>query len=137
MDIECLANETTIRPRLAELRPLEPRGKQIQRKLPLEEVRQLIARYLAGATVLELAEAFGVHRTTARTLLERNQVRRRRRVWTSALTDRAVALYAEGRSCASIGHQLNVAPETVRQGLLGAGITLRRPGRPAGRHPGR
>ena len=137
VDIECLAQESTVRPRPPERRPRRPRDNHVQRQLPLEEVQQLIARYLAGATVQELADAFEVHRTTALTLLERNQIPRRGRVWTAELTDRAVALYADGLSCASIGRQLRVAPETVRKGLLAVGITLRRPGRSTWQLPGR
>jgi hypothetical protein len=44
--------------------------------------------------------------------------------------ERAVTLYASGLSCTSIGKELNVNPETVRQALLKAGVAMRRPGRP-------
>ena len=44
---------------------------------------------------------------------------------------RAVSSYASGYSCASIGKELQVNPETVRQALLKAGVGMRRPGRPS------
>jgi len=115
--------------------PARPRGhpsrprKQDQRRLSAGEASQLIAQYQAGATTLELAKAHGIHRTTVLALLERNQVSRRGRVWTPDLTERALRLNAQGRSCATIAHQFEVNPETVRQRLLRAGVTLRPRGR--------
>ncbi|HMK63658.1 MAG TPA: helix-turn-helix transcriptional regulator, partial [Acidimicrobiales bacterium] len=58
---------------------------------------------------------------------------RRGPVWSSKLTEEALRLYGEGCSCASIGRQLKINPETVRQHLLAAGQKLRRPGRPSPR----
>jgi len=104
--------------------------KQVQRRLSSAEIERLIAKYLAGATVVDLAEAYGIHRTTALALLERNQIARRGRVWGPELTEQAIGLYTEGRSCAAIARQFRVNPETVRRRLLAAGVELRRSGRP-------
>ena len=112
-------------------RRVRPEGsRQVQRRLPPEEVEELVADYLAGATALALAGKHSIHRTTVLALLERHQVSRRGRVLTPDHIERAVSLYASGRSCASIGKELHVNPETVRQPLLKAGVALRRPGRP-------
>ena len=78
-----------------------------------------------------LAGKHSIHRTTVLALLERHRVSRRGRVLTPDHIERAVSLYASGRSCASIGKELQVNPETVRQALLKAGVAMRRPGRPS------
>jgi DNA-binding NarL/FixJ family response regulator len=95
-----------------------------------EEIEELVAAYLAGATALALAGKHSIHRTTVLALLERHQVARRGRVLTPGHIERAVSAYASGRSCASIAKDLKVNPETVRQALLKAGVAMRRPGGP-------
>jgi transposase-like protein len=114
------ANPTAVRP-----------PKQHQRRLPPEEAEELVAAYLAGATALTLAGKNSIHRTTVLALLERHQVSRRGRVLTPNHIERAVSSYASGRSCSSIGKELQVNPETIRQALLKAGVAMRRPGRPS------
>ena len=105
-------------------------SRQVQRRLPPEEIEELVASYLAGATALALAGKHSIHRTTVLALLERRRVSRRGRVLTPDHVERAVSLYASGRSCASIGKELQVNPETIRQALLKDGVAMRRPGRP-------
>jgi hypothetical protein len=112
-------------------RRVPPDGsRQVQRRLSPEEVEELVAAYVAGATALALAAKHSIHRTTVLALLERHQVSRRGRVLTPEHIEQAVSSYASGRSCASIGNEFQVNPETVRQALLKAGVTIRRPGRP-------
>ena len=89
-----------------------------------------MAAYLAGATALALASKHSIHRTTVLAVLERHKVSRRGRVLTPDHIERAVSSYALGCSCASIGKDLRVNPETVRQALLKAGVAMRKPGRP-------
>lgn len=108
-------------------------SKQAQRRLPPEEIEELVASYLAGATAVVLAGKHSVHRTTVLAILERHRVSRRGRVLTRDHIERAVSLYSSGRSCASIGKEFGVNPETVRQALLKAGAAMRRPGRPSTR----
>jgi hypothetical protein len=84
---------------------------------------------VAGATALALAGKHSIHRTTVLGLLERHQVPRRGQVMTPDHFERAVTLHASGLSRASIGKELNVNPETVRQALFKAGVAMRRPGR--------
>ena len=61
-------------------RRVPPDGsRQVQRRLPPEEIRELVAAYLAGATALALAGKHSIHRTTVLALLERHQVSRRGR----------------------------------------------------------
>ncbi len=104
-------------------------SKQVQRRLPPEEIEELVDGYVAGATAIALAGKHSIHRNTVLALLERHQVARRGRVLTSEHIKRAVSLYASGRSCASIAKKLHVNPETVRQALLKTGVAMRRPGR--------
>jgi len=106
-------------------------SRQVQRRLPPEEIEELVASYLAGATALALADKHSIHRTTVLALLERHRVSRRGRVLTRDHAERAVSLYASGNSCASIGKEIKVNPETIRQALLKAGVIMRRPGRPS------
>ncbi len=104
-------------------------SRQVQCRLPPEEIEQLVASYLAGATALALAGKHSIHRTTVLALLER-RVSRQGRVLTPGHIERAVSSYASGRSCASIGKELQVNPETVCPALLKAGVAMRRRGRP-------
>ncbi len=103
-------------------------SRRVQRRLPPAEIEELIAGYVAGATAIALAGKHSIHRTTVLALLERHRVSRRGRVLTPDHVERAVSLYASGRSCASIGKELQVNPETIRQALLKAGVAMRRPG---------
>ena len=107
-------------------------SRQVQRRFLPEEIEELVAGYVAGATAVVLAAKHPIHRTTVLALLERHQVSRRGRgrVLTPGHIERAVSRYASGRSCASIGKELQVNPEMVRQALLKAGVAMRRPGRP-------
>jgi len=105
-------------------------SRQVQRRLPPEEIEELVADYLGGATALALAGKHSIHRTTVLALFERHRVSRRGRVLTPDHIERAVTLYASGLSCASVGREFQVNPETVRRALLKAGTAMRRPGRP-------
>ena len=110
-------------------RRIAPDGsRQVQRRLPPETIEELVAGYLAGATALVLAAKHSIHRTTVLALLERHRVSRRGRVLTPDHIERAVTLYVSGLSCASIGGELQVNPETVRQALLKAGVPCAGPG---------
>jgi len=112
-------------------RRVPPDGsRKVQRRLAPEEIEELVANYLAGATAVALAGKHSVHRTTVLALLERHRVSRRGRVLTPHHIERAVSSNASGRSCASIGKGLRVNPETFGQALLKAGVAMRRPGRP-------
>jgi len=104
-------------------------SRQVQRRLPPEEIEELVASYLAGVTAIARADKYSIHRTTVLALLERHQVSRRGRVLTPDHIEQAVSLYASGGSCASIGKELQVNPETIRQALLKAGVAMRSPGR--------
>ena len=106
------------------------RPHQAQRRLGEPDVDKLVEAYSGGATVLQLATRYQIQRTTVLALLEKKGVPRRGRVWSYDLNKQATRLYTEGISCGSIGRDLRVTPETVRQHLMKAGVALRRSGRP-------
>lgn len=71
-------NLVSDRPRLAKVE-LESGGYQGSRRLTGEEQPRLVSDYQAGQSVYDLAETFGIHRTTVAVLLRRNGVELRYR----------------------------------------------------------
>jgi DNA-directed RNA polymerase specialized sigma24 family protein len=95
------------------------------RQLGSEQVEQLIACYHSGATVYELATAFGIERRTVSAILHRHDVPMRRRGPTDEEAEDAERLYLQGWSLARIGNRMKVAADTVRKCLLDRGVTMR------------
>lgn len=103
----------------------------VQRRLGPDEVTELVAAYRQGVPVAELAASFRVNRTTVLGHVRRHGVpRRNRRALLQVDVDRAVKLYAEGRSAEWLAEELRVAPTTVRRALKDAGVSLGPRGRP-------
>ncbi len=106
-------------------RPTRPR--QQQHRLGPDEARELLVAYEAQASIDELAELFGINRSTVFAILEREGARQRR----VGIIDRNFAearrLYERGWSTVTIAQHFGVTAETVRRHLLNAGITMRRP----------
>jgi DNA-directed RNA polymerase specialized sigma24 family protein len=110
------------------------RNLQRQRRLDPAEVRALVDAYVAGATVPELVDRFGIHRTTVLDHLKRNDIRRRPQV--RKLSDRQVAeaaeLYSNGLSTVKVAAMFDVNADTVRKALHRTGVEVRPArGRPA------
>ena len=108
--------------------PLEPIPrtiKQKQRRLRGAEIDKLVADYLIGATVYELAEQFGVHRSTVSDVLERRGVARRFGPLSPAQIAIAASLYGGGLSLAKVGKQLGCQATTVRDALAKVGVEIR------------
>jgi DNA-binding CsgD family transcriptional regulator len=93
--------------------------------LSATEVAALVDDYRAGATAVELASRFGIHRTTVVHHLQRNGVTMRGRGLDEGQVDHAVQLYRQGWSLARIGARLGVDAHTVRTALLGRGVQMR------------
>jgi DNA-binding CsgD family transcriptional regulator len=75
----------------------------------------------------ELADRWGLHRTTVAGHLRRAGVALRRRgIPTERLTE-AISLYGEGWSCQRLAERFGCDDETVRQALKRTGVTLRAP----------
>jgi hypothetical protein len=99
--------------------------RQVQRRLNIDEVDDLVRRYRAGAKVGELAANFGVHRDTVSEILDRQGVARRQKGLAPELLSELIALYRSGSSLATIGAKMSVAPGTVALVLRKAGTPLR------------
>lgn len=84
-------------------------------KLQRDQADALVDAYAAGASFSHLAKVFGIHRQTANAHLQRRGITIRPE--TSPLTDeqsdRAVELYGQGSSAASIGSRLGVDASTI------------------------
>jgi transposase-like protein len=106
-------------------KPISRTIKQIQRRLRGPEIDELVAGYQGGATVYELAEQFGVHRSTVSDVLERQGVARRFGPLSPAQVATASSLYEGGLSLAKVGQQLGCHATTVREALTKAGVEIR------------
>lgn len=95
------------------------------RRLTSTHVGQLVAGYIAGATVYELADQFGIDRKTVSRTLHRNQVSMRMVSLTTEQIDEAVRLYEVGWSTSRIGDRLKVDARTVHRRLRDRGVRLR------------
>jgi transposase len=120
----------TLRRKLPDLdAPPEPTPKRAKpgrtRRLPDDQVRQLIEDYKSGATVYELGDQFGIERRTVSAILHRHGVPMRRRGLSEEQIDDAIRLYNQGWSLARIAARMDVAAGTVRQRLHERGVTMR------------
>lgn len=88
---------------------------------------QLIAAYTAGDSVEQLAERFGVHRTTVIAHLDRRKIERRTAptAWDHAALTAAAASYVSGESLAAVAARFGVDPSTVANRFRRAGIAIR------------
>ena len=96
-------------------------------RLDTVAVAELIASYRTGTNINELAERFGVHRTTVACLLRRHGVDVRAVGLSPSQVRDAARLYREGWSLARIGKKFGVDDMTVRRHLLLAGVVMRSP----------
>jgi N-acyl-L-homoserine lactone synthetase len=94
-------------------------------RLDAPATAELIAAYLAGARLKDLAGLFGVHRTTVSSILARHGVELRPVGMSLDQVDHAARLYREGWSLARIGEKVGVDDMTVRRYLLLAGVVMR------------
>ncbi|MGH9086740.1 MAG: hypothetical protein ACRDYZ_01275 [Acidimicrobiales bacterium] len=102
----------------------------VQRRLGLDAVAELVAFYIQGAPVEELAASYRINRTTVLGHVRRHGVPKRdRRALRQADVERAAKLDADGRSAEWVAGELRVAASTVRRALQDAGVTLRPKGR--------
>lgn len=113
-------------------RRAQPRQLQVQRRLDEAAVLELVRRYVAGESVVMLARAFGLHRTTVLEHLERRGVPRRQ--VTAKLSPSQVVQAAEryraGWSVKDLAADFGVGSETMRTTLVAAGVVMRPKGRP-------
>ena len=97
------------------------------KRLDAPAVAELIDGYRGGAKVKDLAQRFGVHRTTVTCLLRRHGVQLRPVGLSPGQLCVATRLYREGWSLAKLGEEFGVDDMTVRRYLLLADGAMRSP----------
>lgn len=97
----------------------------VQRRLHKTEIADLVRQYRQGATVYELADSFGIHRTTVSDHLRRQCVRLRGHRMTGSEIDQAAALYQAGLSLARVGERLGFDGKTIMNALHAKGVRMR------------
>ena len=110
--------------------PREEKGRlsnPCQRRLSPADIDDLISTYQAGATISQLANEFGIHRTTVTGHLDRNGIPRHhdQTVWDDGLLRQAAKLYATGLSLADVADQFGIDAQTVANRFRRAGVSVR------------
>jgi len=101
--------------------------RQVQRRLRPSEIDQLLAAYLAGDLVRDIAARFGLSRTTViGHVTRRGLPHRADNDWTPDELAAAASLYAAGHSLAEVGLRLGVNASTVANRFRNAGTPIRR-----------
>lgn len=103
------------------------RKRQVQRRLSEIEAAELVAAYVDGASMRELARRFSVHRTTVASLLSRAGVDPRQRGIPPEQLAEAIRRYEQGWSLQRLAECYDCDDETVRQTLKRNGVLLRKP----------
>lgn len=110
----------------AAVRPKIRTSPRTARRLESQEIDALVWAYSNGATVYELAQEFGIHRSTVSVVLEREGVARRQRLLDGDRLLLARDLYTAGNTLAQVGQVLGVSRSTVAHTLKSEGVQLRR-----------
>lgn len=87
----------------------------------------MVARYSAGETSTALAKEHGVAKSTILGILREANIVVRRQPLTTEQVSEAVKLYDSGLSLSQVADHLRVNQETMRVGIIKAGVTLRPP----------
>ena len=109
--------------------PLASNGLKSQTSLSYPNRQKLLDAYASGMPVKQIAERFGVHRTTITQIAASAGVTMRNQPLSPAVQEEASCLYDSGLSLAQVAERLKVAPSAVRTAVLATGRTIR----PAGR----
>jgi hypothetical protein len=104
-----------------------PNPYRTMRRLQSSELDELEAAYRAGATTRQLADQFGIHRTTIGQHLRVRGIDTQPPGLKSDDVPTAAALYRAGWSLARLGDKFGTTDDTVRAHLLKAGVRMRGP----------
>jgi lambda repressor-like predicted transcriptional regulator len=96
-----------------------------QTLLRAEQVDDLVARYRDGATLVQLASRFGIHRRTVAEHLTRREVPIRRTGIDSSRFNEVADLYDSGLTLAEVGLKVGAGPDAVRRALVEHGVPIR------------
>ena len=105
--------------------PVATQALKSQTRLSYPQRQKLIDAYASGMPVKQIAEHFGVHRTTITKIVTSAGVKVRNQPLASSTRDEARHLYDVGRSLAQVAEQLGVSASAVRSAVLVTGGTLR------------
>ncbi|WP_341728089.1 helix-turn-helix domain-containing protein, partial [Brooklawnia sp.] len=90
--------------------------------------QKLVDAYASGMPVKQIAERFGVHRTTITQIVASAGIKVRSQPLAASTREEARHLYDSGRSLAQVAVQLGVSASAVRSAVLVTGGTLRSAG---------
>ena len=87
----------------------------------------LIAAYQAGATLNQLADHYGIHRTTVAAHLDRHGAPRHddRTAWDEGALEEAAEMYAAGLSLVDVASRFGIDAQTVANRFRRAGRPIR------------
>lgn len=105
--------------------PIATQALKSQTRLSYPQRQKLIDAYASGMPVKQIAERFGVHRTTITKIVTSAGVKVRSKPLASSTRDEARHLYDGGRSLAQVAEQLGVSPSAVRSAVLLTGGSMR------------
>jgi hypothetical protein len=97
---------------------------QQQVRLTPGQETELVERYRAGALRLELASAYGIHKSTVTDIVGRHEAQRTRGL-TEPEAARAVEMYRTGASLVDVGNAFGVNATTIRNNLMKLGVARR------------
>jgi len=107
------------------------RSQRRLQRLNMEEVRELVKARVSGAEIDDLAERFGIGRTTVIEHLKREGVPGRRwpgRTLNAAQLEEAGRLYETGLNLIAVAERFGVDRRYLRKALPVAGFTIRKAG---------
>ena len=99
-----------------------------QTLLRAEQIDELVARYRDGATLVQLASRFGIHRRTVAEHLTRREVPIRRGRFDPSRIHEAADLYGSGLTLVEVGLKVGAGPQAVRRALAEHGVPIREGG---------
>ena len=108
--------------------PAATKALKSQTRLSCPQRQKPIDAYVSGMPVRQIAERFGVHRTTITQLATKAGVKMRSQTLSRSARKEACELYDSGRSLAQVAENPGVSPSAVRSAVLSCGGTLRPPG---------
>jgi transposase-like protein len=97
----------------------------LDRRLSPETRATLVADYASGISANQLAQQYQLSRSSIRRVLRESGVARRYQTMNKAEVERAVQLYASGRTIADVADQLGRPSTTVQTALSRHGVVAR------------
>lgn len=109
--------------------PVVGESRQSQTRLNASNRAALLDSYAAGVPVQELADRFGVHRSTVSELVRRAGVPARSPGLPESIRREAARLYEGGLTLPQVAARLGISNDGTRSGIVSCGGTIRPRGR--------